>query len=328
MSDAKEEIDPATGWLLFLPQLPAKPAYARVKIWRRLAEIGAVAVKNAAHMLPNTPQAREDFEWLLREVLASGGEGMICEARLLDGLSDADVHDLFNAARNQDYAALGDEIRGALNQIRKALTADERIEVTARLKRWRRRLSAIVDIDFHGALGRRSAEELMAQMEATLQKPKTMNTASAPLLPRETLGGRVWVTRQGVKVDRIACAWLIRRFIDSKARFKFVPGQGYIPAPGELRFDMFDAEFTHEGDRCSFEVLTARTGLTDPALQPLGEIVHDIDLKDGKFGRAEAPGIASVLEGIAAANPDDEHRLARGAAVFDDLYANFHRARA
>ncbi len=104
---------------------------------------------------------------------------------------------------------------------------------------------------------------------------------------KRPLQGSVWVTRQGVHVDRIASAWLIRRFIDPEARFKFVPAKGYVPEPGELRFDMFEAEFTHEGDRCTFEVLLARAGLADPALAAIGEIVHDIDLKDAKFGREE-----------------------------------------
>ena len=139
--------------------------------------------------------------------------------------------------------------------------------------------------------------------------------------------GRVWVTRAGVHVDRIASAWLIRRFIDPEARFKFVPAQGYAPELGELRFDMFEAEFTHEGDRCTFEVLLARARLADPALAAIGEIVHDIDFKDGKFGRAEASGIAHLIEGLSAANQDDQARIERGAAMLDDLYEYFRTTR-
>ena len=141
------------------------------------------------------------------------------------------------------------------------------------------------------------------------------------------LKGRIWVTRKGVHVDRIACSWLIRRFIDPDAVIRFVPGKGYVPKEGELRFDMFEGEFTHEGDRCSFEVLLARAGLSDPALQAIAEIVHDIDLKDGKFGRDEATGIAHLIAGIAVANQDDEQRIAQGAPVFDNLYQYFHRRR-
>ena len=139
--------------------------------------------------------------------------------------------------------------------------------------------------------------------------------------------GRTWVTRTGIFVDRIASAWLIRRFIDPEARFKFVPPQGYRPKPGELRFDMFEAEFTHEGNRCTFEVLLERFHLDDPALGVLAEIVHDIDLKDDKFGRDEAPGVAAVVFGIVAAHDDDATRLDRGGALFDDLYAQLRRRR-
>jgi hypothetical protein len=141
------------------------------------------------------------------------------------------------------------------------------------------------------------------------------------------LKGRVWVTRIGVHVDRIGCAWLVRRFIDANARFKFVPPKGYVPESNELRFDMFDAEFTHEGDRCSFEVLMSRAGLDDPALTAIAEIVHDIDLKDEKFGREESPGIKTLINGICADTRDDDERLLRGAAIFDDLYAVFGRKR-
>ena len=141
------------------------------------------------------------------------------------------------------------------------------------------------------------------------------------------LKGRSWVTRKGVHVDRIACAWLIRRFIDPESVISFAPGKGYLPKPGELRFDMFEGEFTHEGDRCSFEVLLARSGLVDPALQAIAEIVHDIDLKDGKFGREETTGMAHVIAGVALANQDDAQRIDAGAAVFDSLYQFFSRKR-
>jgi hypothetical protein len=136
---------------------------------------------------------------------------------------------------------------------------------------------------------------------------------------------RTWVTRKGIHVDRMASAWLIRRFIDPNARFKFVPSKGYQSQPGEIRFDMYEAEFTHEGDRCTFEVLIERMGISDPGLGPIAEIVHDIDLKDAKFVREETPGIDRLIAGIAMANKDDEARLVRGTAVFDDLYEFFKR---
>ncbi len=152
--------------------------------------------------------------------------------------------------------------------------------------------------------------------------------AASKAFDRTQLHGRTWVTRRGIHVDRMASAWLIRRFIDPKARFKFVASRGYHPASRELRFDMFEADFTHEADHCTFEVLLARCGITDPALQPIAEIVHDIDLKDAKFGRTESGGIDRLIAGIAMAHQADEDRLERACAVFDDLYEYYRRKRA
>ena len=152
-------------------------------------------------------------------------------------------------------------------------------------------------------------------------KPQTEKGGrQAPVIAPTDYQGRTWVTRAGIKVDRMASAWLIRKFIDPGARFKFVPAKGYRPEPGEVRFDMFEAEFTHEGDGCTFETLVQRFGLRAPGLRHLAEIVHDIDMKDGKYGRDEAAGIGQLIAGIAASHPDDEARMERGAALFDDLF--------
>jgi hypothetical protein len=318
-------------WLLLIHQLPAKPAYFRVKIWRRLQALGAVTVKNSVYALPAGEPAQEDFEWLLKEISDGGGEGMICEARLIDGLTDEDVRNLFNKARADDYAAVSKDARALHAQVTDSVDGNQQAEMRSKVLRLRADLDRVVAVDFFGADGRETAEGLLAGIETKLRKEETVpETDQLPEPAAERLGafrGRVWVTRKGVYVDRIASAWLIRRFIDSDAVFKFVPAKGYAPSPGELRFDMFDGEFTHEGDHCTFQVLTARAGLTDPALAAIGEIVHDIDLKDAKFARVEASGIASVMESIAAANKDDARRLERGAMVLDDLYELFRRKR-
>src|SRR4051794_9590215 len=318
-------------WLLLIHQLPAKPAYFRVKVWRRLQALGAVTVKNAVYALPAGEQAQEDFEWLLKEISDGGGEGLICEARLLDGSSDDDVRDLFNQARSQDYAAVSKDVRALNAALGWEAGSVPEAEARSRVLRLRAELERVAAIDFFGADGRETAEGLLRGIETKLHKEETVPETDQSQEPAATglgqLRGRVWVTRKGVHVDRIASAWLIRRFIDPDATFKFVPAKGYVPSPDELRFDMYEGEFTHEGDHCTFEVLTARAGLTDPALAAIGEIVHDIDLKDAKFARVEASGIASVIESIAAANKDDDRRLERGAAVLDDLYELFRRKR-
>jgi hypothetical protein len=146
-------------------------------------------------------------------------------------------------------------------------------------------------------------------------------------MDREKLRGKIWVTRKGIHIDRMASAWLVRRFIDEQAKFKFVPAKGYKPLSNEIRFDMFEAEFTHEGDRCTFEVLIERAGIKDPALVSIAEIIHDIDLKDNKFGRDEAVGIRTLIDGIALTTPDDLERIARGTEVFNNLYEVFGKKR-
>lgn len=320
MTDAEPA---AAHWLLLIHQLPPKPAYFRVKIWRRLQGLGAVAVKSTVYALPASSDALEDFEWLLREIVEGGGEAMLCEARLIDGLSDAQVRGLFDAARDADYAEMAEQARGIGMAAAGASTADAVAAARGQVGRLRRRLADVARIDFFGAPGRLAVEALLADLEARFAEERTMAAERVDRTNLEMLKDRIWVTRRDVHVDRIACSWLIRRFIDPQAVIRFVSGKGYVPNPGELRFDMFEGEITHEGDRCSFEVLLDRAGLADPALAAIGEIVHDIDLKDGKFGRDETSGIAGLISGIAAANGDDDRRIAEGASVFDNLYRYF-----
>ncbi|QCI67685.1 chromate resistance protein ChrB domain-containing protein [Phreatobacter stygius] len=315
-------------WLLLIHQLPTKPAYFRVKIWRRLQGLGAVAVKSTVYALPANAETQEDFEWLLKEIVAGGGEAMLCEARLIDGLTDAQARALFDKARDADYAEIAQDAR-ALSATRDAEASGEGgADARTQINRLRKRLAELVAIDFFAATGRLAVEAMLAGLEARLMEDEAM-TEDPPraVAPIAELKGRTWVTRRDVHVDRIACSWLIRRFIDPQAVIRFVPGKGYVPEPGELRFDMFEGEITHEGDRCSFEVLLARTGIADPALQAIAEIVHDIDLKDAKFGREEATGIASLIAGIAMASADDDQRIAQGAAVFDNLHQYFRARR-
>lgn len=323
--------DPTRGaaepapWLLLIHQLPPKPAYFRVKIWRRLQGLGAVLMKNSVYALPSNEQTREDFGWLLKEIGEGGGEALICEARLVDGLSDEDVRAQFNAARDADYEALAREARALAETLSTGSPANAE-EGKAKLTRIKAEMARVEAIDFFGANGRETADGLIAQLESCLSEEPALEPVAARRAAGE-LRSRAWVTRQGVHVDRIASAWLIRRFIDPEATFKFVAGRRYQPELGEIRFDMFEAEFTHAGDCCTFEVLLARAGLVDPALTAIAEMVHDIDLKDEKFGREETAGIAHLIAGIALANKDDETRIARGGAVFNDLYEYLRKKR-
>lgn len=320
----------AGRWLLLIHQLPPKPDYFRVKIWRRLQRLGAVAIKNSVYVLPKNDQTREDFQWVLREIVEGNGEASICEANFVDGLSDEQVEALFQTAREAEYREIAQDARrlADIPLPRARLEDNRRTQIEIDFARLKRRFADVVAIDFFGAPGREATEGLVSGVETRIRNKRLGIKANrAAITRREELRGKTWVTRKGIHVDRMASAWLIRRFIDSGARFKFVPAKGYKPLPDELRFDMFEAEFTHEGDRCSLEVLIERTGLNESALGPIAEIVHDIDLKDSKFGRQETPGIERLIAGIAMAHKDDETRLTRGEAVFDDLYEYFKRKR-
>jgi hypothetical protein len=314
-------------WLLLIHQIPPKPDYFRVRVGRRLARVGAVPIKNSVYVLPGTEQAMEDFQWILREIVEGGGDASICRSSFVDGLTDAEIERLFHEARSRDYEDIIAEARATLKGVSagRRVPAERSAEAEQALAKLSKRFAAVAKMDFFETKARRSASQALKEIEDRLRKPAIQPEAPAPTFPRQEFRGRTWVTRQGVFVDRIASAWLIRRFIDAEARFKFVAPQGYRPKPGELRFDMFDAEYTHQGDRCTFETLLRRFSLDDPALAQIGEIVHDIDLKDAKFNREDAPGIERVLAGIAAAYPDDQARLERGSQLFDELFALLSR---
>lgn len=313
-------------WLVLIHNIPPKPDYFRVKIWRRLQKIGAVAIKNSVYALPKSEQALEDFQWTLGEITAGGGEASICEADFVEGVSNDQVEALFKAARDADYAAVAEEARELTRKFPAGARpkAEQKGELQTGTTRLRRRLGEIVAVDFFDSLGRQTAEGLVASLEARLRPRSALGEGEVPRSLSE-YRKRIWVTRKGLHIDRMASAWLVRRFIDAAAVFKFVPARDYRPEKDEVRFDMFQAEFTHEGDRCTFEVLLQRMKLNDAALRTIGEIIHDIDLKDAKFDRQEAVGIDCVITGICRAYKDDEARLARGSALFDDLYASFVR---
>lgn len=295
-------------WLVLFHQVPPKPDYLRVKVRRRLQRLGAVALKNSVYVLPATPERVEDFQWLAKEIQGDGGEAMVCEASFVTGISDDELTAQFSRECDRRYAEIAEEA---------AQLAGEADAGT--LLRVKRKLADAARLDFFEAPGRRTAEAALREAEERVLHGKT---AGGSRQLDGSLRGRTWVTRSDVFVDRMASAWLIRRFIDPEARFRFVSGENHRPAAGELRFDTFEGEFTHEGDRCTFEVLLEKMDLRDDAgLAQIAEIVHDIDLRDGKFGRPETPGVELLIAGIARSEPDDERRIERGAALFDSLYS-------
>jgi hypothetical protein len=315
-------------WLLLIHQIPPRPNYLRVKFGRQLQKAGAVAMKNSVYVLPRSDGSLETFEWIGQEIRRAGGEATICESHLVAGLSDQGVEALFNAARSADYTELLGEARSVRKSLgrRRRLDEGSRAAANGELVRLRKRLAEIEALDHFGATGRESLAATLGEIEGLVvgQLPRAEPSVKQQTNPH----GAVWVTRKGIHVDRMASAWLIHKRIDPEATFKFVPAKGYAPEPGELRFDMFEAEFTHEGDLCTFEVLLRRFGLEeDPALAAIGQIVHAIDVRDGRGELPERAGVERVINGIAAGQPDDEARLAASAVLFDALAEAFRKRR-
>ena len=293
----------AQNWLLLIPQLPAKPAYLRVKVWRRLQTMGAIPLKNAVHALPNRAELRSQFDELHGEIIASGGEALLLEATLCVGLSDADLQGMFDAARDADYEDVAREA---------SVLAESDFVPENEVRRLRKRMDEIGRIDFFGAHGKQAAEAAINRAKGRMgQHPDVSGPGLSTPLSEELVG----------RVDRIASAWLIRRFIDADATFKFVEGKDYVADANELRFDMAGAEITHEEDRCSFETLVLRTGLDDPALSAIGEMIHELDIADGKYERPETAGFGAILGGICATIEDDLERIASGCQALDQLHA-------
>ena len=295
-----------TEWLVLLHHLPPKPDYFRAKVRRRLQRLGAVPIKNSAYVLPDNAETAEDFQWLLQEIVDGGGEAIVLGARLVAGITDDELIQRFKAASDAAYDAIVAE------------SLSEKDAPRSDRPRLRARIDEVARTDFFQAEGRARAERTVAEASTPVNVPDDHGVASS------TLSGRTWVTRRGVFVDRMATAWFVRRFIDAGARFRFIDDPREPREAGEIRFDMQGAEFTHHGDSCTFESIAARCAPDDPAITAIGELVHDIDLKDEKFGRPEVEGVTAILRGIARANgDDDEARIVLASKVFDGLYESY-----
>jgi hypothetical protein len=317
-------------WLLFIHQLPSHPSNLRVSTWRRLQQIGAIPLKQAVYALPDTPDAREDFEWLKTEVKAAGGDASVFAADNVDAWSDDALIEEFRRARQDLYEALGRAVEQAMKRAASARrpTGTRAPALRRLLDIFRERLVAAEKIDFFGSAGRDRVLTLLRQLEdrigGTGRQP-------APSEPGDHSGrkaafqGRLWITRPRPGVDRMASAWLIRLFIDRQAQFGFAADRESVPDHG-VPFDMFGVEFSHQGDGCTFETLCSVFGIAGPALSRIAAIVHDLDLKDGRFGAPECSTVGAMIEGLQLADQNDEALLEQGMTLFDSLYRSFEQS--
>lgn len=311
-------------WLLLIHQIPPKPNAFRVKIWRRLQQIGAISIKQSVYAMPFSNEAREDFGWILKEIMDGGGDASILEARFIEGLTDEQVVGLFQSARKTDYEKIISDAASLQSDLKLLETDDTLLlKKATSVSRLKARFEDIIDVDFFNAPERGTAEILLKDLSSivtgTRRAVVTSDTDPAKLK------GKSWVTRQNIFVDRMACGWLIRRFINPGATFLFVSGDNYSPGPDEIRFDMYGGEYTHEGDKCSFEVMVEKFCNQDKAATLLAEVVHDIDLKESKFGHGQTEGFKALLRGITSSETDDNTRMDQGIIIFEHMYAFFHR---
>lgn len=298
-----------TPWLMLTLSLPAKKASQRVEVWRLLQRYGAVALGNSGYLLPNLAANRERFQWLSSTIRSHKGEASVVEVQAIDNLSKAQLIERFNEARARDYRTLTKEI-----EIIASGSASPRH--MARLGRIRSRFQEIVAIDFFRSPFQGRVAELIVRAESGGTKGPRIPAVGRS--KRKDYQGKIWVTRPRPGIDRSACAWLIRRFIDGKARFVFAE-DGEAPSSA-IPFDMYDGGFGHRGEGCTFETLRKEFGIRDSEVRTIGEMVHDADLDDGKYGRKEAFGIDEVLKGWGRKGMPDKEILERGMDMIEGLY--------
>lgn len=307
---------PDQTWILLLYALPTKQGTHRVSLWRKLKKIGAVSLKTSAYLLPDTPGHYEHFQWLAQQVRDAGGDATLIRATVIEGMAEADVIRLFDEARGMEYAELIEPLKELLKHNKKRLGEG----VAEALEKLKARFEEIQRTDFFSSARAKEVEALLEKASAL----REVKSDGRKLASRE-FRGRTWLTRPRPEIDRVGSAWLIRKFIDPKARFVFNVDRGAHPEA--LAFDMVDADFTHHGEDCTFETLIKRFGIKDKTLGKIAEMVHDADLEDDKFSRGEGLGIQRALQGWGALGLTDDALLTKGGECFDAVYAISKRER-
>lgn len=297
-------------WLLLLYGLSTRSNTARVNLWRHLKKCGALPIKTSAYILPDEPQHHERFQWLAQQVRDKGGEATIIHASEIEGLAHEEIVRQFNQARGADYAALVPALTTLISKRKKQF--DESFAVN--LERLTQQFEQIRAIDFFD-------NSRAQEVQVLLKRAAGLRDGKPALFRRLRLKkfvGKTWLTRPRPQIDRVGSAWLIRKFIDPQARFIF--GADPSKHPEAIPYDMFEVEFSHHGDDCTFETLVKRFGIADKGALKMAEMIHDADLEDGKFQTVECIGIDRVLKGWANAGLSDSDILARGWECFDALY--------
>ncbi|PYK11098.1 MAG: hypothetical protein DME61_01575 [Verrucomicrobia bacterium] len=302
----------ATSWLLLLYSLPTRQKTGRVAIWRRLKKFGAIQIKTSTYLLPDNPPQYEHFQWLAQQIRDFGGDATLIRVREIEEMPNEKLIALFNRARDEEYGTIKTALHRFLARGRKTNPETKAVE----LERLTRQFRSIREIDFFQSARGQDVEMLLRRAEGTPKK-------TLPQLEAKNYRGKIWLTRPRPEIDRVGSAWLIRKFIDPRAKFIFAAS---VPSNREvLPFDMVDVEFSHHGDYCTFETLIRRFGIEDKAVKKIAEMIHDADLEDEKFQRSECTGIDRVLKGWAKSGTSDDQILLHGFECFDGLYSFLQR---
>jgi hypothetical protein len=307
-------------WLALVVSLPAANATLRMRVWRAMKGLGCAMLRDGVYLLPAGRGLRQALRMHVEDIKQGGGSAYLLNVANPSTEEKTDFQSLFD--RNEDYLKL----IGRVAEFKSGIGSFDAAAGRRQLKALWRDFEALVALDYFPSRGKVEADALLAEAEtlflASLSAGEPLAASgSVTLRDAANYQGRLWATRRHLWVDRMASAWLIRRFIDQEARFLWLGQPGDCPDDA-LGFDFDGAEFTHIGQRVTFEVLLASFGLEiDPALMKLAALVHCLDV--GGMPAAEAAGVEMVLGGLRASQPDDDALLAAAGGVFDGIYMNF-----
>jgi hypothetical protein len=313
-------------WLFLIHQLQTSRSRERVKVWRLTKKVGAVLYRNSVYVLPYSKERLEDFQWLCQQVKDANGEASVFVSESNQAKEDRELRALFGRSREEDYAVIGAATEKLLERVRRIKMRDQLSQPLLKdLAKEANQLDAafadVQRVDFFGAPLNKKVRSTLEQIKDHLASFEQTHESIAP--PKryalKAFQAKIWTTRENIHIDRLCSAWLIRRFIDPNAKFVFAP-ESKLPQDA-IPFDVFGAEFSHHGEDCTFETLLKSFQLKDKALTAIAEIVHDIDMKDQKFGRPEAAGLDAVVRALINSLKDDRKMLGVGSAILDALYA-------
>ena len=304
-------------WLVLSYSLPSKPSSSsRVTLWRRLQRLGALPV-TGIYVLPERPECLESFTWLAQEIRAAEGEALVMAVERFEGLGERELIGRFNEARADAYA----DLSSALETLERSLGTEADSPPLKTLDKLRQRFAELKRDDFFDSPAGKGIMAKLSELERALS-PSPADSAQVSAVNPADYRRKTWVTRPRPHVDRLASTWLIKRFIDPEATILYRDWA----KQREVSFDMDGAVFGHTGSLCTFETLLAAFALKDKALVPIAHIVHEMDLRDERYVRAEVAGLDALLDGWLASGLSDEELEARGEQLFSGLYVTFSKA--